>query len=149
MKKIYGILLVFTLIVLITACGNSTISDNKDAANNSGNSLPENFVMLDAGEWPQNEYTANIPQPESGTLLRGWIDPDKEYCHLELSEITQPESEQYVNALKEAGFTEVEKVSEEINDDYISIGTLLTKDNTTVSISYTDDLFGMYIKNEQ
>ncbi len=148
MKKIYGILLVFTLIVLITACGNSTISDNKDAANNSGNSLPENLVMLDAGEWPQNEYTASIPQPESGTLLRGWIDPDKEYCYIELSDMTQTKSEQYVKALKEAGFTEVEKVSEEIYDDYISVGTLFTKDNTTVSIAYTNDLFGISIKNE-
>ncbi|WP_195464649.1 hypothetical protein [Faecalispora jeddahensis] len=63
--------------------------------------------------------------------------------------MTQLKSEQYIKALKESGFSEVEKVSEEINDDYISVGTLLTKDSTTISISYTDDLFGMYIKNEQ
>jgi hypothetical protein len=31
-------------------------------------------------------------------------------------------------------------------DGYISVGTLLTCDDTSVSISYTDDLFGMYIK---
>ena len=148
MKKAYGIFLVVVLIVIVTACGNSSVSDG-DAANNSENSLPENFVVLDAGEWPQNEYTANIPQPDSGKFLRGWIDPDKEYCYLELSDITQDESEQYVQTLKEAGFTEVEKVAEEINDDYISVGTLLSCEETSVSVSYIDDLFGMYIKSEQ
>ncbi len=146
MKKVCGIFLIVTIIALMTACGDS---DTGDVDNNSGNSLPDNFVMVDAGEWPQNEYTANIPQPESGTLLRGWIDPDKEFCYLELSDITQTESEQYIESLKEVGFAEVKKVSEEINDDYVSVGTLLTHDNTSVSISYIDDLFGMYIKNEQ
>jgi len=137
------------LVAFMTACGNTSISENEDTVDSSGNALPENFVMLDAEEWPDNEYTANIPQPESGTLLRGWIDLDKEYCHLELFDMTQSDSEQYVKTLKESGFSEVDKVSEEINDDYISVGTLLTKDSTTISISYIDDLFGMYIKNEQ
>lgn len=145
MKRACGIFLVIALIVLMTACGNNSISDNGVVGDNLESVLPENFILLDAGEWPQNEYTANIPQPESGTLLRGWIDPDKEYCHIELSDMTQTKSEQYVKALKEAGFTEVEKVSEEINDDYISVGTLLTKDNISASVAYTDDLFGMSI----
>ena len=149
MKKACGVFLAAMLIALMAACSNGSISGNEDTADSSGNALPENFVMLDAKEWLDNEYTANIPQPESGTLLRGWIDPDKEYCHLELSDMTQSDSEQYVKALKESGFSEVDKVSEEINDDYISVGTLLTKDGTTVSIAYADDLFGMYIKNEQ
>jgi len=130
----------------MTACGNSSISVTGDADINFGNSLPENLVMLDAGEWPKNEYTANIPQPEAGTLLRGWIDPDKEFCYFELSGITQTESEQYVESIKEAGFSEVEKVSEEINDDYVSVGTLLTSDDTSISVSYIDNLFCMYIK---
>jgi hypothetical protein len=149
MKKACGVFLAAMLIALMAACSNSSISGNEDTADSSGNALPENFVLLDAEEWPQNEYTANIPQPESGTLLRGWIDPDKAYCHLELSDMTQSDSEQYVKALKESGFSEVDKVSEEINDDYISVGTLLTKDGTTVSIAYGDDSFGIYIKNEQ
>ena len=149
MKKACGVFLAAMLIALMAACSNGSISGNEDTADSSGNALPENFVMLDAKEWLDNEYTANIPQPESGTLLRGWIDPDKEYCHLELSDMTQSDSEQYVKALKESGFSEVDKVSEEINDDYISVGTLLTKDSTTISISYIDNLFGMYIKNGQ
>ncbi len=149
MKKACGVFLAAMLIALMAACGNTSSSDNEANANNSGNSLPESFVMLDAGEWPQNEYTANIPQTESGTVQRGWIDPAKEYCYIELSDMTQAQTEQYVNTLKEAGFSEVEKVSEEINDDYISIGTLLIKDSATISIAYGDDSFGMCIKNEQ
>ena len=149
MRKVCGIFLIATLIALMTACGNSSISDTGKVDNNSGNTLPENLVMLDVGEWPQNEYTDNIPQPESGTLLRGWIDPAKEFCYLELSDIAQTESEQYVESLKKAGFSEVEKVSEEVNNNYVSVGTLLTCDDTSVSISYIDDLFCMYIKNGQ
>ena len=148
MKKAFGIFFIVVLIVLMAACSNSSISGTGDVTNNSGSSLPENFVMLDAGEWPQNEYTANIPKPESGTLLYGWINPDEEYCCLELSDITQAESEQYVTALKEAGFTEIEKVSEQIKGDYISVGILLINDDTSVSISYIDDLLGMCISKK-
>lgn len=144
-KKACGVFLAAMLIALMAACSNGSISGNEDTADSSGNALPENFVMLDTGEWPDNEYTANIPQSESGVVLRGWIDPAKEYCYIELSDMTQAKSEQYVNNLKEAGFSEVEKVSEEINDDYIFTGTLFTKDNTTVSIAYTNDMFVMSI----
>lgn len=84
MKKIYGIFLAAVFIVLLTACDNSTISGNGVATDNLESVLPEKFIILDAGEWPQNEYTVNIPPPESGELLRGRIDPDKEYCDLEL-----------------------------------------------------------------
>lgn len=149
MKKAGEIFLIVTLIALMTACGNGSISDPGKVDNNSGNALPENLVMLDVGEWPQNEYTDNIPQPESGTLLRGWIDPANEFCYLELSDIAQTEAEQYIESLKTAGLSEVEKVSEEVNNNYVSVGTLLTCDDTSVSISYVDDLFCMYIKNGQ
>lgn len=147
--KAYGIFLAVALIVLMTACGTDSIPENGVAADNPESVLPESCIILDTGEWPQNEYIDNIPRPESGTLLRGWIDPDQEYCYLQLSDMTQSKSEQYIQALKEAGFAKVEEISAEINDDYISIGTLLAKDSTIISIAYTDDLFGMYVRNKQ
>ena len=133
MKKAYTIFLIIILICIMTACGNNHVTDG--------------FIMLDTEKWPENEYTTNIPKPESKSTVRGWIDPDKEYCHIELPDMTQTESEKYIETLKAAGFVELEKVAEEIkNADYVSVGTLLTYDGITVSISYLDEHFGMYIK---
>lgn len=146
MKKTCGIFLVFVFIVLMPACGNSSVPDNGNIEGNLESSFNENLILLDSGEWPQNEYTVHVQQPDSGEFLRGCIDPDKEFCFLELSGMTQAEAERYVNTLKEAGFSELEEVSEEIYDDYISVGTLLTYNNTAISIAYTNDLFCMYIK---
>lgn len=123
-----------------------TTFDNGIDADNKESSLPENFIMVDTTEWPQNEYTTKIPPPESGELLFGLIEPVQEYCHLQLSDITKKESEQYVKDLKEVGFMEVEKVSEEINDDYLSVGILLKYNNTFISMAYMDDSLSMYIK---
>jgi hypothetical protein len=123
-----------------------TTFDNGIDADNKKGALPENINMLDTMEWPQNEYTTNIPPPESGELLFGWIEPDQEYCHLQLSDITKKESQQYVKDLKEVGFMEIEKVSEEIDDDYLSVGILLRYDNTFISMAYMDDSLSMYIK---
>lgn len=132
----------------MAACGNNTLSTG-NAENNSGNSLPENLIILDSEKWPQNEYTVNIPPPESGIIQQAWIDPDKKFCYLELSDLTLTESSQYVESLKQSGFSESEKVSEEINEDSISVNILLTCNNTDISISYIDNLFGMYIKKKQ
>lgn len=149
MKKACGVFPAAMLIALMTTCGNTSLPDNGVNANHSGNVLPENFIMLDTEGWPRSEYTASIPQLELGTLLCGWTDPDQEYCYPELSDTTQLKSEQYTKTLEESGLSEVKKVLEEINNDYIPMGTLLTKDNTIISISYTNDPFGMYIKSEQ
>ncbi len=147
MKKLYTIFLIMVLIFIMTACENKHIINNRSSVDSSGDSLPDSFIMFDTEKWPENEYTANIPQPESESNVRGWIDPDKGYCYIELPDMTKTESEKYIETLKATGFAEVEKVAEEIkNEDYVSIGTLLTYDGITVSIAYLDEHFGMCIK---
>lgn len=123
---------------------NNTASDK--SAQEVIASLPENLTMLDVGVWPNNEYTNSIPKPESGTVLRGWIDPEKKYCYIQFSDINQVKSEAYIKKLKENGFEEVQMTSEKIkNEGYISVGTVLSNGETTVSIAYTNDLFALYI----
>ncbi|MBV1757180.1 MAG: hypothetical protein KMY55_04970 [Dethiosulfatibacter sp.] len=136
MKKALMFLAIMIL-TFLTACGNNT-----------ENPLHENLIILDAGEWSQNEYTANIPESEWGEFLRGWIDPEQEFFYLELSNISQDESEQYIQKMKKTGFIIVEEVSEEINNEYISVGILLANDDTSVNLSYFDSFLMMYIKNE-
>ncbi len=137
MKKTFGILLIIALIGLITACGNSTVSSADDAIDNSQNTLPENFVMLDAGEWPQNEYTASIPQPESGTVFKGWIDPDTHRCYVGMTGVNLEVMENWYSSLLGDGFTKIGKVAEEIKgQNYISTNVLLKKDGVYISITH-------------
>lgn len=154
MKKTCGIFLVIVLIVLMTACGGGPASDNGISTDNSVNSLPENLIILDAGEWPENEYTANIPQPDSGTVGHGWIDPDNQYCYIEMKDVKSATMENWYGLLMNSGFSEVRKIAEEINgQDYTSTNALLQNDDVTVSMAHlsTDkNEFMLYItrKNE-
>ena len=86
----------------------------------------------------------NIPQPSTGEVTGDWIDAGKKYCFVELNDINQSESEDYINTLKNLGFKNVVKVSEKNNTEEFA-GVLLSKDNVSISISYTGDLLCMYI----
>ena len=137
MKKICGILLLMLLIGLVAACGNSDVSVADDTGEDSTDALSENLVMLDAGEWPQNEYTANISQPESGTVAQGWIDPDHHRCYIDMTGVSSEAMEDWYNALLNSGFTEDGKAVEEIEgQDYISINAQLQKDGVCISVTH-------------
>lgn len=137
MKKPFGILLIIVLIGLITACGNNTVSSTDDTIDKSKNALPENFIMLDAGEWPRNEYTASIPQPESGKVSQGWIDPDTHRCYIDMTGVSSEVMENWYNSLLDSGFTEIGKVAEEIKgQNYISTNALLKKDGVYISMTH-------------
>lgn len=140
--------------MLITACEGEFVSDNTISTDNSVNSLPETLIMLDAGEWPENEYTSNIPQPDSGTVKRGWINPDNQYCYIEMNGVNSATMENWYGLIMNSGFSEVEKTAEEINgQNYTSTNVLLQNDDVTVSMAHlsTDKgEFALYItrKNE-
>lgn len=137
MKKTCGIFLVVMFAVLMTACGNGSASDAGNRITNSENSLPDNLVMLDAGEWPQNEYIASIPQPESGTVSQGWIDPDVDLCYVDMTDVSREAMENWYSLLLESGFTEVEKIVEEsMGQHYTSTNALLQKDGIYVSMTH-------------
>ena len=107
------------------------------------------FMMLSVpvGDWPDNEYTKSLPRPTVGTVARAWINTDREYCSIELSGMEQSDSEAYVEALKAAGFREIERVSEEIEGQaYVSVGIVLSDGNVDLSIAYIPDYLGLYIR---
>ena len=93
------------------------------------------------------DSTQGIPQPKTGTVVNGWIDSDKQYCYLEFSDM---DSQEYMEDLKEAGFTEIEKVSEKIKgQNALSVGAVLSDGKTALSTSYFENHFGLYIHLEE
>lgn len=137
MKKAYAILLTLALAALTAACGSPFAAGPQSTAESPQSTFPESYVMLDAGEWPQNDYTSEIPAPESGTVSEGWINPDAHYCDINLTGVTGDAMESWYRSLLDNGFTEIEKTAEEIKGQgYTSTNALLKKGDIYVSMTH-------------
>lgn len=89
---------------------------------------------------PENKYTENITMPEYGTP-EYVLDNSKDGSYaIFYKDITREQSEEYLEKLKAEGFETVEN-----DTDTASMGTVLKKDNTTLSISISRDILGIYI----
>lgn len=146
MKKILVVLLICSIACFVAACGNTP--EKGDAGNgNSQSQSKNNLEILKNGEWPNNEYTQDLLTPEAGTVSESWIDLDKEFLYISLSDIGEEDAQRYVKNLKANGFSLVEDNSEEINsENYISNATVLMKDNTVLSMAYINEQLAIYIK---
>ena len=119
--------------------------DTPSAADNPSNTQTESNTMLDAGVWPVNEYTEGLPVP-SGTVGWAMLDTEHENCSISIVDISETDYNDYLELLKQEGFSIIEEVSEEIEgQDYVSIGTLLSNGEKGLSISYIPDNFTIYI----
>lgn len=87
MRKFLVILLVICLTSFMAACGSN--ANDISSSDNPESEFPESFIMLEKGEWPVNEYTRNLPIPDTGTVSEGWIDTDKDYLHIQLTDISE------------------------------------------------------------
>ena len=142
MKKYISVLAIM-LTISLTACSNQDISS---APADNGSNTPSNSVsILEEGVWPANEYTEGLPIPP-GTVTWATLDAEHENCSVNLTDISETDYNEYIEALKQGGFSIAEDVSEEIEgQDYVSIGTLLSNEEKWISISYVPDSFGIYI----
>ena len=121
----------------LAACSNQ---DTPSAADNPSNTQTESNTMLDAGVWPVNEYTEGLPVP-SGTVGWAMLDTEHENCSISIVDISETDYNDYLELLKQEGFSIIEEVSEEIEgQDYVSIGTLLSNGEKGLSISYIPDI---------
>ena len=91
-------------------------------------------------QWPENELTALIPEPQAGTLdyIRDFSAEGR--YQLVLKDISQEDCSTYVSSLQQAGYAEV---SSEANE--ASAGTVLQKDNTVLSSAYSDNVLNILI----
>jgi hypothetical protein len=142
MKKYISVLAIM-LTISLAACSNQDISS---APADNGSNTPSNSVtILEEGVWPANEYTEGLPVPP-GTVSWATLDAEHENCSVNLTDISETDYNEYIEVLKQGGFSIVEDVSEEIEgQDYVSIGTLLSNEEKWIAISYIPDSFTIYI----
>ena len=141
MKKFVSIIAIL-LMLSLAACSNQ---DTQSAEDNPSNTQTESNTMLDAGVWPVNEYTEGLPVP-SGTVGWAMLDTEHENCSISIVDISETDYNDYLELLKQEGFSIIEEVSEEIEgQDYVSIGTLLSNGEKGLSISYIPDNFTIFI----
>ena len=141
MKKTI-LLLAMLLTISLSACSNQDLSP---APADEGT---QPVATLEAGVWPANAYTQGLPVPP-GTVAWATLDAEQGNCCVNLTDVGETEYEEYIETLKQEGFSVVENVSEQIQgQDYVSIGTLFLKEDKWISISYMPDSFMIYISLE-
>lgn len=135
MKK--SILVFILLLALLTACSNRTET--------SVDAPPQAYTQLDEGVWPVNAYTDGLPVPP-GTVAWAMIDAERNHCSVGIEDIAESEFDDYLNRLKQAGFSVVEDVSEKIKgQDYVSVGAILSNGEKCVSVSCVPGNLAIYI----
>lgn len=129
MKKQYRILAALTLIfVLLAGCSKTGTADTNSSASWDLSEAEPIYVT----EWPENKYTAQIFEPENGEIdfIYDFSDAGR-YC-VWMKDMTAEESEDYVEKLRELGFSEVQSEGNEV-----SAGVLLQRAGVSLSVSYS------------
>ena len=135
MKK--SILVFILLLALLTACSNRTET--------AADAPSQAYTQLDDGVWPVNAYTDGLPVPP-GTVAWAMIDAERNHCSVGIEASAESEFDDYLNRLKQAGFSVVEDVSEKIKgQDYVSVGAILSNGEKGVSVSYVPGNLAIYI----
>ena len=146
MKKTASIILI-VLILSLAACSNQ--DDSLADAGNTSNTQSESITMLDAGVWPANDFTEGLPVP-SGTVAWAMLDNQHDNCSISITDMRETEYTDYLDLLKQTGFSMVTDASEELKgQDYVSIGTLMSDGERWLSISYIPNRFTIYISWKQ
>lgn len=132
MKRLRCICLAFCLALALAGCtATPAESDTVSSA-----------VMADIDAWPENEYTDDLFPPQSGTPSYTVADEQAEYFSVFYSDITRQQGQQYVDALVADGFSVVADQENEV-----SAGLLLSKENIWLGISISDGGLGIYISH--
>ncbi|MGL5253409.1 MAG: M56 family metallopeptidase [Brevinema sp.] len=91
-------------------------------------------------QWPDNAYTDKIPMPEYGVVNYVIDDSTNGHFSVFIKDVTMEQSQAYLKDLKAQGYTELEATVESV-----SVGTLLTMGDVTLSIAYSDGVMGVTI----
>ena len=91
-------------------------------------------------QWPDNAFTQKIPQPQSGTVDYVLDHSASGRYAIFCKDISAAESAQYVQALRDAGYTELQSA-----ESSVSAGTIIARDDSYLSVSYADGVLGIVI----
>lgn len=143
-KSILGIVMVIALVLSLAMCTNPATGN----VENPSNTQPESITVLEEDVWPVNQYTDGLPVPAGAV---GWVTLDAEHdtCSISMTDINERECEEYLELLKQEGFSLVAETSETVQgQDYVSIGTILSDGEKGLSISYIPGNLTLYISFE-
>ena len=130
-KFILAVLLFFCFWGILTGC---SISDTETES-------PINSILkVDTDQWPKNQYTQNLPQPQAGTIDSILWDKNAKYYAIFLNNITKKQGQAYLEQLKEEGFQEIAW-----EENAAAGGVLLQKDSVMLSISISNQEMSIYI----
>lgn len=166
MKKTALFIISFILVISLCACGFNfdlggfvdndeplTRYDTEEAETNGGNEAPatnagENTSLIDIGgllnsEWPENEYTNQVPKPDM-KLLHSKTDEDGFTAAFNNASADQIKA--YAEKLKSAGFTEdVEVEDNEVMGMTIYSFSALNSSGYSVTLTFAVGSAGMTI----
>lgn len=110
----------------------------------SGHSQPAAATPENITQWPVNEYTSQVFQPESGEV--DYIIDDSANGHFSvfLKNFPQTDAARYIEELEKLGYQLVQSAKNEVSN-----GILLKKDSTIVSIAYSGNVIGIHITLEK
>lgn len=91
-------------------------------------------------EWPDNAFTKKISQPESGAIAYVLDYTETGRYAIFIKDISPEESDRYVKALKDNGYSEIHSAT-----NNVSFGTILKREDTYLSISHSDGVLGIVI----
>ncbi len=147
MKRMVAIISGCVLLLSLTACSTQENLSETDRESISSDSQ-SNITMVEDSVWPDNEYTEGLPVP-NGTVVWVMVDSENEYCCINVDNIGQGEFDEYIQALTDLGFNEIESTSEVIDrENYVSIGTIYSNGKKSLSIAYADANFVINIFKE-
>lgn len=93
--------------------------------------------------WPENEYTAQVTKPVCGEMDYIYDCSEAGRYALFLKNITRDEAAAYVRQLEEKGYAQTAAA-----ENKTAVGTMLKRGGTTLSISYSGEVFAMLITLE-
>jgi ABC-type glycerol-3-phosphate transport system substrate-binding protein len=140
MKKLILFLLVAVMVFSLAACGEGNDSDTPDTSQGGNDTTPSNNGGTDAPdgtsvEWPDNDYTKDIPKPSKGTILSAEESTLGGVYFLIKMDWTFEEAKAYAEQLKAAG---IDGNSNGDESYYNFNGTL--SDGRGVKINYGEDI---------
>lgn len=133
MKRLLPILSLCALIAL-TGCASKSDPSAQYASWLTG------AEPIYVSEWPDNALTAGLPRPESGEIDYIYDLSDSGHYAIYYKDISIEQGKAYVQALKESGWTEIAS-----GDGGVSVGELLQKGDTVLSIALSEGILGLLI----
>lgn len=140
MKRQYTVGPVICLLAALLLGGCAAVPSDLDSGRGASGDWLLSAQPEYVAQWPENDFTACIPEPENGSVGYVCDYSDSGRYEVVLKNISQSESETYVSQLLDLEYVEV---LSESND--ISAGIMLQDEEVVLSIAYSDGSMNILI----